>query len=169
MSTIEFQEQLVSLHRPLLHFALGLTKDRANAQDLVQESMLRALLYRDQFQENTNFKAWLYTIVRNTFINEHRRAKRKQAMMESVERTRDTVRRVQTPATTESTMVRSEIDRSLRSLDPAFGIPFTMHHEGFKYQEIAERMQIPIGTVKSRIHQARHRLMDRLTEATERA
>ncbi|MCB0795628.1 MAG: RNA polymerase sigma factor [Flavobacteriales bacterium] len=164
MSSIEFQQHLLSLQRPLYYFALGLTKDRDDAQDLLQESLLRALTNRDRFRENTNFKAWLYTIMRNTFINGHRRAKRTQAVMDNVERERTTIKRVQTPATAESTIVRSEIERSLERLDPAFREPFTMHHEGFKYHEIAEHLNIPIGTVKSRIHQARQRLMTMLSD-----
>jgi RNA polymerase sigma-70 factor (ECF subfamily) len=164
MSTLEFQQQLVGLRQQLYYFALSLTKDRDNASDLLQESMMRALTYRDKFRDNTNFKAWLYTIMKNTFINDHRRNKRTKALMDNVDRERDQVRRVQTPASTEATMKMSEIQRSLEQLDPAFRTPFSMHHEGYKYHEIAEHLGIPIGTVKSRIFQARPRLMEMLTD-----
>jgi RNA polymerase sigma-70 factor (ECF subfamily) len=70
MSTLEFQQQLVGLRQQLYYFALSLTKDRDNALDLLQESILRALTYRDKYRDNTNFKAWLYTIMKNTFIND---------------------------------------------------------------------------------------------------
>jgi RNA polymerase sigma factor (sigma-70 family) len=164
MSTLEFNEQLLSLRQQLYYFALGLTKDRENAQDLVQESILRAITFRDKFRDNTNFKAWVYTIVKNTFINGHRRNKRTRVIMDSVEREREQVSRVQTPATVEANVKRTEIERSLNQLDPAFRTPFMMHFEGFKYNEIAARMSIPVGTVKSRIHQARQRLQESLTD-----
>jgi RNA polymerase sigma-70 factor, ECF subfamily len=164
MSTLEFNHQLLSLRQQLYYFALGLTKDRDNALDLVQESMLRAITFRDRFRDNTNFKAWVYTIVKNTFINGHRRNKRTRLLLDSVEREREVVSRVQTAATVEANVKRGEIDRSLERLDEAFRTPFLMHHEGFKYHEIAEHMGIPIGTVKSRIHQARQRLQEMLTD-----
>ncbi|MBK8340043.1 MAG: RNA polymerase sigma factor [Flavobacteriales bacterium] len=164
MSTIEFQQHLIGLRQQLYYFALSLTKDRDDAQDLLQESTLRALTYRDRFQDNTNFRAWLYTIMKNTFINNHRRTKRTKSLMDSVERERSTVRRVQTSATSESSMLRSELDKSLGRLEVSFRKPFLMHHEGFKYHEISDHLGIPIGTVKSRIHQARQRLMGMLSE-----
>jgi RNA polymerase sigma-70 factor (ECF subfamily) len=164
MSTIEFQQQLIGLRQQLYYFALSLTRDRDNAQDLLQESMLRALNNRDKFADNTNFKAWIYTIMRNTFINDHRRGKRTELLMNSVERDYTRASRVETPASTESTMKMREIRNSLERLDDTFREPFQMHHEGYKYHEIADKLSIPIGTVKSRIHQARHRLMDMLSD-----
>lgn len=161
---MEFQQQLLGLRQQLYYFALSLTKDRDDALDLLQESMVRALTYRDKFRDNTNFKAWLYTIMKNTFINDHRRSKRTKALLDSVDRERDEVRRVQMPNSPEGSIKMAEIQRSLERLDPAFRTPFTMHHDGFKYHEIAEHLGIPIGTVKSRIFQARHRLMEMLTD-----
>ena len=164
MSTYEFQQHLVSLRQQLYYFALSLTRDRDSAQDLLQESMLRALTYREKFQDNTNFKAWLYTIMKNTFINDHRRGKRTDALMERVENDRSRASRVETAASTESAMKLREINGSLARSDDTFREPFSMHHDGFKYHEIADKLGIPIGTVKSRIHQARHRLMDMLSD-----
>ena len=164
MSTIDFQNQLLGLRQQLYYFALSLTKDRDDASDLLQESMIRALTYRDKFRENTNFKAWLYTIMKNTFINDHRRSKRTKAVMDNVDRERDQVRMVQMPHSPEGRIKMDEIQRSLERLDPAFRVPFNMHHEGYKYHEIAEHLGIPIGTVKSRIFQARQRLMEMLTD-----
>lgn len=164
MSTYEFQQHLVTLRHQLYYFALSLTRDRDAAQDLLQESFLRALTYRDKFQDNTNFKAWLYTIMRNTFINDHRRGKRTNAVMDRVEQRNLRGMPVETAASAESSVKIREIDQSLSRLDDAFREPFRMHHDGFKYHEIADRLGIPIGTVKSRIHQARHRLMDMLSD-----
>jgi len=164
MSTLEFQQHLVSLRQQLYYFALSLTKDRDDAQDLLQESILRALTYRDKFQDNTNFKAWLYTIMKNTFINDHRRGKRTAAIMDRVEQERTVVSKVQMPSSPDNLVRMGEIQNSLSKLDNAFREPFTMHHEGYKYHEIAEKLGIPIGTVKSRIFQARQRLMGMLTD-----
>lgn len=164
MSTIEFDQHLLGLRQQLYYFALSLTRDRDNAQDLLQESILRALSNRDKFADNTNFKAWICTIMRNTFINDHRRNKRTSAIMDRVEREHDRVRRVETPATTESSVKMREIKASMARLDGAFREPFQMHHDGYKYHEIADHLAIPIGTVKSRIHQARQRLMEMLSD-----
>lgn len=164
MSTLEFQQQLIGLRQPLYYFALGLTKDRDNALDLLQDSMVRALTFRDKFQDNTNFKAWLYTIMKNTFINGHRRNKRTKALMDTVDREHDQVRLVQVPHSPEGRVRMAEIQHSLERLDPTFRTPFEMHHQGYKYNEVADHLGIPIGTVKSRIHQARQRLMEMLSD-----
>ena len=89
MSTYDFQQQLVGLRHQLYYFALSLTHDRETADDLLQESMLRALTYSDKYRDNTNFKAWVYTIMKNTFINAHRRNKRTDRVMDHVERVRE--------------------------------------------------------------------------------
>ena len=102
MSTLGFQHQLVGLRHQLYYFALSLTHDRDNAHDLLQESMLRALTYSDKFRDNTNLKAWVYTIMKNTFINGHRRNKRTDNVMEHVERIRERVSLVESPATPEA-------------------------------------------------------------------
>lgn len=164
MSTYDFQQQLVGLRHQLYYFALSLTHDRETADDLLQESMLRALTYSDKYRDNTNFKAWVYTIMKNTFINAHRRNKRTDRVMDHVERVRERSSLVETPATAEATVRMSEIQGALGKLDAIFRTPFQLHHEGYKYHEIADHLEIPVGTVKSRIHQARHRLMGMLSE-----
>lgn len=164
MSTIEFNRQLLGLRQQLYYFALGLTKDRDDALDLVQESVLRALTFREMFRESTNFKAWAFTIVKNTFINGHRRSVRKRQLLHSVEQHRGLPHTSPAAATSEALVIRGELERSLGALDEGFRKPFLMHHEGYKYHEIAEQMRIPVGTVKSRIHQARQRLQAMLTE-----
>jgi RNA polymerase sigma-70 factor (ECF subfamily) len=165
MSTLEFNQHLLELRQPLFYFALSLTHDRDNAHDLMQESMLRALTYSDKFRENTNFKAWVYTIMKNTFINAHRRDKRTDRVMDHVERVRERACLVETPATPEARIRMDEIQGALGRLDEIFRKPFQLHNDGYKYNEIADRLSIPVGTVKSRIHQARHRLMNMLEDA----
>lgn len=163
MSTIEFEQQLIGLRKQLLWFALSLTRDRSAARDLVQDSMLRALTFRESFQDGTNFKAWLFTIMKNTFINGHRREMRKRAL---IEQAWGSVAANAAPAggRTEGALLKREIEGGLARLDPAFKHPFLMHHEGYKYEEISAHLSIPLGTVKSRIHEARRRLMSMLSE-----
>lgn len=158
MSKSSFQQELVDLRHQLFYFALSLTHDRDDAYDLMQESMLRALVYSDKFREGTDFKAWIFTITKNTFINGHRRKKRTSQVMDHVERIRDHIRMVESPATAESRIRMSEILAALGQVDSIFRRPFEMHNAGYKYHEIADQLSIPVGTVKSRIHQARHQL-----------
>lgn len=164
MSTYDAQLQLLRLRGQLHYFALSLTHNREAADDLLQECLLRALTFSDKFKDGTNFKAWACTIMKNTFINMHRRNKRTGRVMDHVERVRERVSMVETPASAESTLRMSEIQGALAKLDPLFRMPFQLHHDGYKYEEIAHRLEIPVGTVKSRIHQARHRLMDMLSD-----
>lgn len=164
MSTSEFQHHVAGHRQQLYWFALSLTRDRERALDLTQESMLRALIHREQFRSDTNLKAWLTTIVRNTFINEHRRQRRTVDVLANVQHTRLEHARSGSAATSESSMRMAEIDQALQRLDDIFRTPFQMHHQGFKYQEIADALAVPVGTVKSRIHQARSRLMALLTD-----
>lgn len=160
-----FQQRLLGLQAQLYHFARKLTRDHVWAQDLTQESMLRALQYQDTFREHTNFKAWLLTIMRNTFINEHRRNKRKHALLESLGTEALRAAHEGAASGTESLVKQGELDHGLALLDGAFREPFRLYHDGYKYHEIAERLGLPIGTVKSRIHKARQRLIHMLDDA----
>ncbi|HQW04749.1 MAG: sigma-70 family RNA polymerase sigma factor [Flavobacteriales bacterium] len=167
--TLSFENQLMSLQDRMLYFALRLTRNMEDARDLTQESLLKALANRDQYKADTNFKAWLYTIVRNTFINGTRRDRRGQRVMESaalLELAMVNGQHVQGPLATYSTQ---EIEQRVERLPVQVRMPFTMNFEGYKYQEIAEEMGIPIGTVKSRIFQARRMLMNELGEHAEAA
>lgn len=164
MSTIQFQQDLVGHRQQLFWFSLSLTKDRDSALDLTQECMLRALTHSDQFRERTNMKAWLLAIARNTFINGHRRDKRTDRILTHVDRERTRAVRVETPSSPESTIRMREIQRAMAHVQDIFRTPFQLHHEGFKYQEIADQLHIPVGTVKSRIHQARHQLAGLLSD-----
>lgn len=162
MSSLEFQENLLGLRQQLYYFALTLTKNKDDAADLLQDCMVRALTYKDKFKENTNFKAWVYTIMRNTFINGHRRNKRGREVMNTVEANLQTAAITSPPESPLGAVRAKEINEMIDSMDPAFGHPFKMHVAGFKYDEIADEMGIPVGTVKSRIFQARKRLMGSL-------
>ena len=159
MTAIEFNNQLLSHQNVLKYFALKLTSDMDDAEDLLQETFLKALKYKDKFQEQTNLKSWLYTIMKNTFINNYRRNVRKRSIMTSSD---DKEYLIPAPnysaVSPESHFNHKEISKTVDSLSDDCRIPFLMHNEGYKYKEIAEDLNLPIGTVKSRIFLARQRL-----------
>ncbi|UTW61176.1 RNA polymerase sigma factor [bacterium SCSIO 12741] len=165
MSTVEFNEMLVKYHNPLQFFALKLTADEEQAQDLLQDTMLKALTYREKLISGTSFKGWLYTIMKNTFINNYRRGVKYNEIMEKVGNS--------TYLTTGTSEISLSPDRliNIRNMEDAidelsedYSKPFKMKLQGFKYKEIGDEMGIPIGTVKSRIFLARKQLMKRLEE-----
>ncbi len=149
----------------LEYFAISLTRNREEAKDLLQETMLKALTYQDKYTPNTNLKAWLHTIMKNTFINQYRKLKRANTVIT----TKDDVEVLDfVPAgvehTPESTLATKEISKLIDSLEDNARVPFTMHLRGFKYKEIAAELDIPIGTVKSRIFFAKRSLMKDLQD-----
>jgi RNA polymerase sigma-70 factor (ECF subfamily) len=165
MTNTEFNYQLLSLESKLSGFARSLTKNNDDAKDLVQETMYKAISYREQFAENTNLKAWAYTIMKNTFINNYRRNARRNATFEkntiegSIYKNIDNFNPMP-----DSAYAANEINEVIKSLDDESKIPFQMHIEGYKYEEIAQKLNIKLGTVKSRIFLTRKKLMDALKD-----
>ncbi|TAF67879.1 MAG: RNA polymerase sigma factor [Cytophagales bacterium] len=164
MATIEFSS-INQMSKSLKPFALKLTKDAEEANDLLQETMLKAFTNRDKFTEGTNLKAWLYTIMKNTFITNYQRLVRRNTFIDttdnlhyinSVEHANDNL--------AYSEFMMNDISKAIDSLDEVYRAPFIMHYRGFKYHEIAEKLKIPIGTVKNRIHIARKELKDQLVQ-----
>ena len=165
MSALTFNDKLLKMSDVLEYFALSLTKNREDAQDLLQETMVKAITYQDKYQPNTNMKAWLHTIMKNTFINQYRKMKRANTVIT----TKDNVDVLDfvpaaTEYTPESVRATKEKNKVIDLLDDSTRIPFTMHLKGFKYKEIAEHLNIPIGTVKSRIYFAKQSLMKDLKD-----
>lgn len=161
MSRSDFQTQLVSLEPSLSRFAISLTNNADDAQDLLQDTFLKALTFREYFKENTNLKAWTFTIMRNTFINNYRRITRQNTTFDSSE---DQYLLYNYTAETRSDELTSynEIQNAVNDLSDEFRIPFQMHTEGYKYREIAKELDLCIGTVKSRIFFSRQKLMKKL-------
>lgn len=162
---MEFNNELINMEDSLERFALSLTSDRDEAKDLLQETYLKALTYRDKFQEFTNLKAWAYTIMKNTFINNYRKAVRENT---TVDNTKDLY---YLNNSKESHLIKpdseysyKEISKAIEALDDEFKVPFKMHTEGFKYKEIADKLDLKIGTVKSRIFFTRKKLMESLKD-----
>lgn len=165
MTAIEFNQQLVNQRTSLRNFAYSLTLNSEEAQDLVQETYLKALKYRDKFADATNLKAWLYTIMKNTFINTYRRSvKTRQIITQTEDLSVVRPLRGSNGPDAESQINAKQINKAIEALDDDYKIPFTKYYDGFKYKEIADELDLPIGTVKSRIFLARKKLMEELKD-----
>jgi RNA polymerase sigma-70 factor, ECF subfamily len=163
MTAIEFQYQLTSLEGPLMNFAYSLTSDKNDAKDLVQETFLKALKYCDKFVHDSNFKGWIFTIMRNTFINEYHRLFRYTELTEfSNSGTVSDEIHANYADNPMSQYRTKELENIIDSLNDEFRLPFKLFHEGYKYKEIAELLNINIGTVKSRIFVARRKMIKQL-------
>jgi RNA polymerase sigma-70 factor (ECF subfamily) len=147
----------------LQYFANKLTNNEEDANDLVQETNYKALVFRDKFVHHTNFKAWLFTIMKNIFINNYRRNKKAQTFIDTTDNLQYIHGRIDSyPVTPDSELREGEIRQVVDSLEDEHRIPFEMHTQGYKYKEIADELDISIGTVKSRIFFGRKKLMERL-------
>ncbi len=156
MSTLEFNQLLLSNTEFLKPFAITLTRDNEAAKDLLQETMYRALANQDKYNVGTNIKAWLYTIMRNIFINNYRR-KAKQATILDSTPNEFLINQSQGAVANEAiTSIHvKEVQRAIYDLPEIFRNPFLLYFDGYKYHEIADMLGEPLGTIKSRIHFAR--------------
>ena len=165
MATVEFQTRLMSLQANLLNFAYMLTSNRDDAHDLVQDTTLKALDNADKYVENTNFKGWVFTIMRNIFINNYRRVMRNVTVVDQTEDlyhlnlSQDSG--IDSP---EESYSVQEITAAINEFPEKYRIPFSMHVAGYKYNEIADETGLPLGTVKSRIFFARQQLQTRFAD-----
>ena len=165
MASIEFNNEVVGLQSSLKPFALKLTRDMDDAEDLIQETMFRAFSNEDKFQNGTKLKAWLYTIMKNIFINNYRKKIKRNTILDNSDNQYflDSVSHT-TTNDAEMAFVRKDIDQAILSLSSEFRVPFMMHHKGYKYHEIAEKLNLPLGTVKSRIFFTRKALKEKLSQ-----
>ena len=163
MTALEFNHQLVELKSNLSGFALRLTSNKEEANDLVQETYLKAITYKGQFVNYTNLKAWTFTIMRNTFINNYRQTVRQNNILDSTKNLYflNQSKKVYDIAPDSCYEVR-EINILIDSLEDELKIPFKLYLEGFKYKEIGEKLGLKLGTVKSRIFFTRKKLMELL-------
>ena len=165
MASAKFQNNLMSLQSNLLNFAYMLTSNRDDAYDLLQDTTIKALDNEDKYADNTNFKGWVFTIMRNIFINNYRRAGRAATVVDTTENlyhlnlSQDSG--LETP---EGSFGAGEITDAINEFSEEYRIPFSMHVAGYKYNEIAEQMNLPLGTVKSRIFFARKKLQERFAD-----
>ena len=155
----------MNLQSNLLNFAFMLTSNRDDAYDLLQDTTLKALDNEEKYAEGTNFKAWVFTIMRNIFINNYRRGQRAATMVDTTDNlyllnlSRDSA-----DESPEGSRSAAEITEAINSFSDEYRIPFSMHVTGYKYEEIAQQLGLPVGTVKSRIFYARKRLQQRFAE-----
>jgi RNA polymerase sigma-70 factor (ECF subfamily) len=155
----------LGLQSNLLNFAYLLTSNRDDAYDLLQDTTLKALDNEDKYVENVNFKGWVFTIMRNIFINNYRKGVRSSTIIDQTE----DLYHLNLPQesgfeTPEGSIAAKEITSAIYSFPEEYRVPFSMHVAGYKYNEIAEKMNLPLGTVKSRIFFARQRLQEMLKE-----
>jgi RNA polymerase sigma-70 factor (ECF subfamily) len=163
MKQAEFATQLVSLKSTLLAFTYRFTRDREESHDLVQDTMLKALMYMDKFKQDTNLKGWLFTIMRNTFINNYRKDKRNQTMHDNTKELYFLNIEDNHTFTSPGTAYEyKDMWKNIDELKDELLIPFKMHTSGYKYHEISDHLSIPIGTVKNRIFNARKEIQRKL-------
>ena len=164
MTHIIFKQRVLDMQDRLMNFAKMLTSDREEAMDLLQDTTLKALDSETKYHDNTNFQGWIITIMRNLFINNYRKNKRHATMVDTTEdlyhiNSSDDV----VSSSPEDVYSTHEIIEKLGTLDDLYRKPFVMYLKGYKYLEIANMTDTPVGTVKSRIFFARRQLRDMLS------
>ncbi|MCM1164295.1 MAG: RNA polymerase sigma factor [Muribaculaceae bacterium] len=160
MASQEFQSKLISYQTKLFNFALSLTSDRNNAYDLLQDTTLKALDCEEMYRQNTNFKGWIFTIMHNIFVNNYRRTSYATTTTENSDDIYNMEITHDSDNTPEGSYRVMEITQAINEFSDDFRIPFSLFVSGYKYTEIAQKLQLPVGTVKSRIFTARKRLQE---------
>ena len=165
MGSNNFQAKLLGLQSNLLNFAYILTSNRDDAYDLLQDTTLKALDNEDKYVDNVNFKGWVFTIMRNIFINNYRRQVRSATVIDTTEDLYHlNLSQESGLSTPEGSYAAKEISVAINAFSKEYKVPFTMYIAGYKYSEIADKMGLPLGTVKSRIFFARKRLQGLLKD-----
>ncbi len=164
MATHEFNYKLDVLEGALRPYALKLTRNLEDANDLLQETYLKAYSNKDKFSEGTNLKAWMYTIMKNTFFTNYQRMLRRNTFIDTTDNLHyiNSVESI-SQNEAEDNFKMGDVEAAIDKLDDTYKVPFSMYFQGYKYHEIADQLQIPLGTVKNRIHIARKELKDVLS------
>ena len=165
MSTAQFEQKILGIQGNMFNFAMMLTANKDDAYDLLQDTTLKALDNKDKYADNTNFKGWILTIMRNIFINNYRKIVRSQTIVDQTE----DLYHLNLPQDSgldspDGFMTIKEINQAIENLNNELKIPFTMFLAGYKYNEIADKLDLPLGTVKSRIFFARQDLQKQLKD-----
>lgn len=164
MSKLEFNQLLLNNADFLKPFAINLTRDSEAAKDLYQETLFKAIANKEKYNVGTNIKAWLFTIMRNIFINDYRRKSRQQTIFDSTQNDFLLDYNQSSIANTAEGKLRlKEINATIHELPEIFKTPFLLYFEGYKYHEISDILQEPLGTIKSRIHFARKLLKEQIS------
>jgi RNA polymerase sigma factor (sigma-70 family) len=163
MENMPFDYRIITYKKYLHNFAIGFTKNLDDADDLVQDTYVKAIKYANLYTEGTNLQAWLYTILKNTYFNNYKSKATRSKVITVTEEYQS--HQLMISSSTNSgveTLISEDINKALKMLPDVYSIPFIRYFEGYQYQEIAEEMSIPIGTVKTRIHMARKILKAKL-------
>lgn len=159
MNASQFQKKLLSMQENLMNFALMLTADKDDAQDLLQDTTLKVLKNQEKFVDNVNFKGWVLTVMRNLFINNYHKIVRAQTVIDqNVDLYNLDIVGSHATSSPEESFRLQEIITVIDRLSPECRVPFSLYISGYKYSEIAERLHLPLGTIKSRIFFARKQL-----------
>jgi RNA polymerase sigma factor (sigma-70 family) len=156
MNEFTFNSQICGHRASLMQSAVKFTGNSDDADDLVQDTLIKAIRYETMYKEGTNLRGWLFTIMKNTFINNYRSLLKKKSVLV----TNNDLLAYPLPAYAsrnkgEARFTMEDINKAIHNLLPAYSIPFLRYFEGYKYHEIANELDIPVGTVKTRIHIAR--------------
>lgn len=164
MSSLEFNQLLLNNSEFLKPFAINLTHDAEEAKDLYQDTLHKALSNEEKYSNGTNIRAWLFTIMRNIFINNYRRKAKQRTIFDSTPgELLLNHKQVTVSNAAESNIRLKEIKTAIKQLPDIFKTPFLLYFDGYKYNEIAELLHEPLGTVKSRIHFARKLLKEQIS------
>ena len=165
MNALQFQKKLLSLQENMMNFALTLTADKNDAQDLMQDTTLKVLDNQEKFVDNVNFKGWVLTIMRNIFINNYHKIVRTQTVVDQdIDLENLDIMNDSGFDNPDGAYQIQEITSAIESLNEELKVPFSMFVSGYKYNEIAEALDVPLGTVKSRIFFARQELKKKLKD-----
>jgi len=160
LSDLSFTQLFKQYRRYLFSFALKLSSRKEDAEDLLQETMIRAYRNRSKYQVGTNFKAWSATIMRNTFINGYRKKKRQNMYQEPIDKHAYSLDIDPSYNYGVDSLQLEDLKTVLNTIGNSYSVPFMLFYKGYQYDEIAEEMNIPIGTVKSRIFFARRKMRE---------
>ena len=158
MTTLEFNKNVNTIESLLFGFAMRLTRNKENAKDLMQETLMRCFDKRNRFQKGTNFKSWATTVMYNSYINHYRKRKTRNKVIKPIEDFNYMVENKSTEGNAYSIIMMKELRNMVGNLTDDYKIPFKMYVDGYHYDEIAKELGLPMGTVKSRIFYARKKL-----------
>jgi len=160
---LDFKNRVIALQSDLLRFAMGFTSNMDDAKDLLQETYLKAIINQEKFSPSTNLAAWLYTIMKNTYINDYRRKEKVREKVDSSDHSYASASMKQSEGQSpDDEYSVNEIRQNIKGLNDELRIPFEMYISGHKYREIAKSRNLSIGTVKSRIFFARKKLKQKV-------
>ncbi|MBC7694061.1 MAG: sigma-70 family RNA polymerase sigma factor [Burkholderiales bacterium] len=170
MKKADFAKLIIAQGLSLKKYATHFTKITEDANDLVQETLLKAITCCDKFEAGNNIKGWLFTILKNTYINNYKKQVKKNKQVTQCDGV--TSSHLMYSASRnggESKFILDDLNRALTNLPVEYGFPFSLFFEGYKYQEIADQLVLPIGTVKTRIFVARQLLKKNLKPYDDQA